>query len=152
MPIGILIINLMKKYPFHSVGELNDLIDKYFEKLEPEDDIGSNLKKQKKEIAPPTMSGLAYHLGFESVQSFEACEAKGRYTTLLKRARLRVEAEYEKKLHFQSSTGAIFALKSMGWNGRLNSGTSEEPANNTFRVKVVTSGPILADSEKNVIL
>jgi hypothetical protein len=138
----------MKKYPFSSITELDHLIKTYFGKLDDEADA----KKTKKEIAPPTMSGLAYHLGFESVQAFESCEAKGKYASPLKRARLRVEAEYEKKLHFQSSTGAIFALKSMGWDARSKNNTSDEPTDSILKVEVINVGPNLAGSERDVIM
>jgi hypothetical protein len=60
-------------------------------------------------------------------------------------------ADYEKKLHVTSSTRAIFALKSMGWNER-----TEKPAdiatNNVLKVEIIQSGPKLASSEKEVIL
>lgn len=142
----------MKKYPFSSITELDDLIKTYFEKLDDEAAADPDAKKTKKEAIPPTMSGLAYHLGFESFQAFEACEAKGKYAFRLKRARLRVEAEYEKKLHFQSSTGAIFALKSWGWSERNNSSSAEEPTNNILKVEVINAGPKLAGSEKDVVM
>lgn len=140
----------MKKYPFSSIDELDKLIKTYFEKLDDDANTEADSKKAKKEVAPPTMSGLAYHLGFESIQAFEACEAKGKYAFRLKRARLRVEAEYEKKLHFQSSTGAIFALKSSGWRERINNNTPDEPADNILKVEVINVGPKLAGSEKDV--
>jgi hypothetical protein len=98
------------------------------------------------------MSGLAYHLGLESTQALEVCESKRKYAWQLKRARLGVYAEYEKKLHFQSSTGAIFALRSSGWPDRKAAGTSDDPANNIFKVEVVNSGSKVAGSEKEVIL
>jgi len=98
------------------------------------------------------MSGLAYHLGFESIHEYETCEAKGVYASPLKRARLRVETEYEKKLHFQSSTGAIFALKSLGWTERLNSNPAETAADNTLKVEIINSGPGVAGEEKDVVL
>jgi hypothetical protein len=59
-------------------------------------------------------------------------------------------ADYEKKLHVTSSTGAIFALKSMGWNER-----TEKPADiatNNVKVEIIQSGPKLASFEKDVIL
>ena len=137
------------KYPFRSVAELDKLILSYFDESGLEDQVAQSSKKQP---VPPTMSGLAYHLGFESIQAFEACEAKSRYTSRLKRARLRVEAEYEKKLHFQSSTGAIFALKSMGWNERINNNQVDDQTHNTLQIEVVNSGPHIAGEEKDVLL
>ena len=63
---------------------------------------------------PPTITGLALFIGFNSRQEFEDHEKKPRFAPALKRARLKIEAEYEKKLPLTSAAGAIFALKSLG--------------------------------------
>lgn len=141
----------MKKYPFRSVTELENLIKSYFDGLNPKDEIQPDAKKQKRERTPSTMSGLAYHLGFESIEAFDACRKKGKYTYWLNRARLRVLSEYEIKLHYQSSTGAIFAIKNMMSDEQTTS-TSNEVANNIFNVEVVHSGLNVAGTEKEVIL
>ncbi len=101
---------------------------------------------------PPTLSGLAHFLGFESRPAFEAYENGERYGWLLKRARLQIEAEYEKKLHYQSSTGAIFALKSFGWNEKEDKPGSEEEIIRTLRIEILESGPAPAGSEREVQL
>ncbi|MDB5115948.1 MAG: hypothetical protein JWQ79_1440 [Mucilaginibacter sp.] len=62
-----------------------------------------------------------------------------------------MEAAYEKKLHYQSSTGAIFALKSLGWNEKAENEKSASLAK-TIKVKIIESGPQPASSEKEVIL
>ena len=62
-----------------------------------------------------TITGLAYHLGFESRQSLYDYEQKGDFSYIIKRARLKVEIGYEEALSGQMCTGAIFALKNMGW-------------------------------------
>lgn len=67
---------------------------------------------------PPTITGLAYYLGFNSRQSFYDYEKDGDFSYTIKRARLRIENEYEKALHHQSPTGAIFALKNFGWTDK----------------------------------
>lgn len=66
----------------------------------------------------PTISGLAYHLGFESRQSFYDYEEKELFSYTIKRARLRMEVKYEEGLHANSCTGAIFALKNFGWKDK----------------------------------
>ncbi|HVV55694.1 MAG TPA: terminase small subunit [Mucilaginibacter sp.] len=130
----------MKKR-FNSAKQLDSLIQQYFESSEEENQTGSE---------PPTLAGLALFLGFESRQDIEVYENKPRYAALLKRARLRVEAAYEKKLHTHSSGGAVFALKSMGWNERTDDKT---PATgNPLQVEIIHSGPKLASSEKEVEL
>ena len=62
-----------------------------------------------------TITGLAYHLGFESRQSFYDYENMPQYSYTIKRARLFIESEYEKLLQVGNTTGAIFALKNFGW-------------------------------------
>jgi hypothetical protein len=141
----------MKKYPFRSVAELETLIESYFDGLILKDKTQPDAKKQRREPTPPTISGLAYHLGFESIEAFDACRKKGKYTFWLNRAKLRVLAEYETKLHFQSSTGAIFAIKNMT-SGEQQTNTSNEATNNIFNVEVIHSGLKVAGAEKEVTL
>ena len=64
---------------------------------------------------PVTISGLAYFLGFESRQSFYDYEKDSEFSYTIKRARLFIEKEYEEMLQVGNTTGAIFALKNMGW-------------------------------------
>jgi hypothetical protein len=104
------------------------------------------------ESGPPTLSGLSYFLGFESREAFADYETNGKFSSLLKRARLRIEIAYEKKLHHQSSAGAIFALKSMGWNEKADDKTGNGPIFKTLTVEVIETGPALAATEKEVDL
>jgi len=69
----------------------------------------------KENDTPLTISGLCYHCGFESRQSFYAYEKKPIFSYTIKRARLAIECSYEMKLSKPNSTGAIFALKNLGW-------------------------------------
>lgn len=69
-------------------------------------------------IKKVTISGLAYHLGFESRQSFYDYEEREEFSYIVKRARIRVEMNYEERLAENSCTGAIFALKNMGWKDK----------------------------------
>lgn len=65
-----------------------------------------------------TIAGLAYHLGFESRQSFYDYEDRPGFSYIIKKARLRIEMMYEEGLQASSPTGSIFALKNMGWKDR----------------------------------
>jgi hypothetical protein len=67
---------------------------------------------------PNTITGLAYFLGFADRQSLNDYEERPEYSFIIKRARTRVEMAYELKLSGQSVTGAIFALKNMGWKDK----------------------------------
>lgn len=141
----------LMKY-FKSGQKLDNLISQYFEIISPVTETEEIKSAKKADRDFPTISGLALHLGFSSTQEMEAYELKGKYAEKIKRARLRVIADYEKKLHVTSSTGAIFALKSMGWNERSESKPIDDKAKHVVKVSIVTSGPTLASSEQDVIL
>jgi len=81
-------------------GDLEAAIQEYFATIE---------------TGKATITGLAYHLGFESRQSLYDYEQKGEYSYIIKRARLKVEMGYESDLRSNNPTGSIFALKNMGW-------------------------------------
>lgn len=66
----------------------------------------------------PTISGLAYHLGFESRQSFYDYEEKPEFTYTIRKCRLFMEAHYEARLQGNNPTGAIFWLKNAGWTDK----------------------------------
>ena len=65
-----------------------------------------------------TICGLAYYLGFASRQSLSDYEDKIEFTDIIKRARLRIEMNYEESLQDKSPAGSIFALKNMGWHDK----------------------------------
>lgn len=87
---------------YESAGSLQQEIDSYFEFVKEKD-------------SKPTITGLALYLGFESKQSLYDYQKKDEFSYLIKRARLRVEHNYELQLMSSSATGPIFALKNMGW-------------------------------------
>lgn len=65
-----------------------------------------------------TITGLALFLGFESRQSLYDYAEKKEFSYIIKRAKLVVENSYENSLNSTSPTGAIFALKNMGWDDK----------------------------------
>lgn len=68
---------------------------------------------------PPTITGLCLFLGFESRQSFHDYAEKDDFSYALKKARMQIECEYEKSLHFaRNPAGSIFALKNLGWKDK----------------------------------
>jgi hypothetical protein len=166
MPFGILIIMKRKSYLFNSAEDLSSLIKQYFEfilgeyHLEPksleEHEKGEPLMADKKvytrQPEPPTMSGLTYYLGFNSRKEFNEYEKLGKHAELLKRARLKIETEYEKKLHQPSAAAAIFALKSMGWSEKSGDDIATDSIPKTLSIKIIETGPQPAGSEKEVIL
>lgn len=73
---------------------------------------------EKKTEAKWTITGLALHLGFSDRQSLYDYEEKPEFTCIVKQCRLMVEMAYEQKLSSINVTGAIFALKNMGWTDK----------------------------------
>ena len=101
---------------------------------------------------PPTISELALYLGFESRAAFEHYEAEGEFAITVRRARLRIEAEYEKKLHQQAPTGAIFALKSLGWGEREKPATTDDVLPSVLKIEIIDNGLATAGNERDVVL
>jgi len=101
---------------FKSPEELQSKIDEYFN--------GGAHKRTfitlsgPVELAQTTICGLAYFLGFSSRQSLLDYEKNIEFSDIIKTARLRIEMNYEELLLDKSPTGAIFALKNMGWTDK----------------------------------
>ncbi|QQL50346.1 terminase small subunit [Mucilaginibacter ginkgonis] len=159
MPNSIYNIN-GKIYAFHSGRSLQECINGYFKYVEGEFEIVEmpgkkntaetvEEKRWLREPEPPTLTGLAWYLGFASRDEFDKYEEQGRFKNRLKRARLRIEAEYEKKLHGSSSSGAIFALKTMGWADKPVSVLT--PDGNVI-IELIATGMQPAETESEVIL
>ena len=67
---------------------------------------------------PITWTGLALALGFSSRQSIDEYLNYAGFSDSVKRGKLLVEHAYEKRLHGNNPTGAIFALKNFNWTDR----------------------------------
>ena len=111
---------------FKGTEELQELVDLYFQELEYQDDRGNTFTH------PALISGIALRLGFCSRQSFYDYEKKEEFTYTIKKARLRVEVSYENHLFGKSSTGAIFALKNMGWTDKQEIASTVEVTGRPF--------------------
>ncbi|PJJ79955.1 terminase small subunit [Mucilaginibacter auburnensis] len=151
----------MPKKLFKSVADLCTLVEEYFKSIEGEYSMEEKPQKKSedspalqkvtiREPEPATMAGLALHLGFNSRDEFDKMEKAGKYSATLQRARLRVEVGYEKKLHQQSASGALFALKNMGWNDKPDD--KQVRSSTTIAIKLIDSGPAPASSEREVAL
>lgn len=105
---------------FATAEELQNAIDDYFQNgvTKRKVIIGPATNKQEIEIEVPTVTGMCYHLGFESRQSFYDYEERPGFAYTVKRARLFIEKEYEEQLQHGNTVGAIFALKNMGWRDK----------------------------------
>lgn len=98
---------------FNSPEELQKAIDRYFEN--PPLRIAST-GGVAIEVPFVSVTGLVLACGFADRQSFYDYEKREGYSCIIKRARLMVENEYEYMLQKGQPTGAIFALKNMGWS------------------------------------
>lgn len=101
---------------FSSAKELQSRVDEYFNGGANKKKIGIGLTVI--EIPAYTICGLAYFLGFASRQSLLDYEKKEEFSDIIKKSRLRIEMNYEEMLQDKSPTGAIFALKNMGWSDK----------------------------------
>ena len=85
----------------YTVADVERMIDTYFETT-PE--------------AKQTITGLAIIFG--SKQLLSDYEGRDGYSDSIKLAKLKIENLYEQALRDKNPTGAIFALKNMGWTDR----------------------------------
>lgn len=100
---------------FKCAKELEKRVDAYFKNPDTRTvSIGGNPV----EVPCLTVTGLAISLGFASRQSFYDQEKNDKFSYIIKRARLFIEHQYEKQLYQNNVTGAIFALKNMGWKDK----------------------------------
>jgi len=166
MPFGILIIMKRKSYLFNSAEDISLLIKQYFEfilgeyhlepkspeELEKGEPLMTDKKVYTRQPEPPTISGLTLFLGFNSRKEFNEYEKRGKHAEVLKRARLQIETEYEKKLHQPSAAAAIFALKSMGWSEKQGDEETTGSIPKTLSIKIIETGPQPVGSEKEVAL
>lgn len=67
---------------------------------------------------PATVTGLTIFLGFADRGTLDDYEKKEEFSHIIKKARKLVEYAYELRLHGDKNTGAIFALKNMGWKDK----------------------------------
>jgi hypothetical protein len=147
---------------FISTRQLRHLTTAYFSYIKgsfhyedlPKTAKQAKAKRQKvwdKEPEPPTLTGLALHLGFDSLAEFEEYEQNGELGYLLKRARLIIASEYEKRLHQPSPTGAIFALKTLGWNDHDNTADTSQ-VSLSLTINVIDTGVAIASNEKQIAM
>lgn len=67
---------------------------------------------------PVTWTGLALYMGFSSRQSIDEYAKYDGFSDSVKKAKTFVEWHYEMRLCGDKPTGAIFALKNMGWKDK----------------------------------
>lgn len=111
-----------KAVKFKSVKELERLIEGYFEECERTNE-------------PLTITGLALFLDTTRKTLMEY-QRKDKFADTIKRAKLRVENAYEKRLINRGNSGDIFALKQFGWRDKFDQELMS-PKEAPFMVKVI---------------
>lgn len=94
-----------KRRLFESPEEMEDLLARYVKNLE-------------KNGEPATITGVCLFLGFDSKSTLDTYEKIPEFEGVVKRVKLYVESHYERRLFDKAPTGAIFALKNMGWSDK----------------------------------
>jgi hypothetical protein len=90
--------------------EFQKKIDEYFDKI---------ITRSGEWVKPPTVSGLAIHLGFVDRRSMYHYRDKDEFYEPVKRAIAMVEMYHEEKIaEGKNCAGNIFALKNFGWADR----------------------------------
>jgi len=147
-----------------TADEIIALTDEYFEYIQGDYKMVPKVAKDSKtgettlekewmrQPEAALISELILKLGFNSRQEFDDYESNSEFGWAAKRARLRVEAEYERRLHQQAPTGAIFALKSLGWHERGNIAAPQDTTVTKLQIEIIHTGPQLAGNEKDVLL
>lgn len=107
--------------------------------------IGKGKDAYDVDVQVPTITGLCLYLGFESRQSFYDYEKKEGFAYTIKRARLMIENVNEENLQIGNTTGAIFALKNMGWKD--SSQVENTVSMSNFNVKDLVSFDEPEDTE-----
>ena len=112
---------------YNTVEELQVQIDIYFNErcgtFPLKDKDGTIILNKQGEpiydIIPPTVCGLAFHLGYASRQSIYDLEKRDdEFSYTIKRALLRCEMFAEEQLYGNRPVGAIIALKNRGWSDK----------------------------------
>lgn len=98
---------------YENPEDLNIKVNEYFDSIKPRtNDNGDTFYNY-------TTTGLALFLGFETRQSlYDYRDRQDDFSYIIKRALLVIENKYEEALSISSPTGAIFALKNMGWKDK----------------------------------
>ena len=138
---------------YKTTKELQDAIDDYFKNGIKKRSVvvGPANNKQIVEIEIPTITGLCYHIGFESRQAFYHLEKEDKFCYTIKRARLFMEQEYEEQLQVGNTVGAIFALKNFGWIDKQSLDHSSKDGTMAPKPNIVVSDQKAADEIKKLI-
>ena len=101
---------------------------------------------------PVTWTGLALFLGLSTRQSIDNYLEYPEFVDSVKRAKTFVEWNYEMRLCGDKPTGAIFALKNMGWSDKQElAHTSPDGTMSPTRTQDLTDEELAAEMERHGI-
>lgn len=137
---------------WNSAKKMEESIEEYFKNCEgkPVYDDDGKLMVYKGSVVytgckPPTVSGLAYWLGFQSTQSLFDYQKDDKFSAIITRAKLRIESYLEERLMDRDGQrGAEFNLRcNYGWNDK------KENANDDGKeTGVIMMVPVIDEQEE----
>lgn len=136
-----------------SPKKMEEAIEEYFESCEgmPVYDSDGELLVFKgsiiyKDRKPPTVSGLAYYLGFQSTQSLFDYQKEEKFSAIITRAKLRIESYLEERLMDRDGQrGAEFNLRcNYGWNDKKEMNNYDDK-----ETGVIMMVPIIEESKES---
>jgi len=80
--------------------------------------IGEYVTKRENEKIPLTLTGALNYMGIYSRATLGEYDKRQGFSEPVKKLRGIIADAYEQRLHGSNPTGAIFALKNMGWSDR----------------------------------
>lgn len=126
-----------KGLKYKTVNELEEAIEAYFESCKGEivtDKKGKPVLYRGRPVyagaRPPTVTGLAYYLGFRSRQALLNYQCRKMFHDAITRAKMRVEAYTEERLFDQGGVnGAKFSLANnfSGWSAEGAKAEAADP-------------------------
>lgn len=137
---------------WNNAKKLEEAIEEYFESCEgtPVYDADGKLVVYKgvviyKDRKPPTVSGLAYWLGFQSTQSLFDYQKEEKFSAIITRAKLRIESYLEERLMDRDGQrGAEFNLRcNFKWNDKQDIGNDDDK-----ETGVVMMVPVIEEPEE----
>lgn len=137
---------------WNNAKKLEEAIEEYFKSCEgtPVYDTDGKLAVYKgvviyKDRKPPTVSGLAYWLGFQSTQSLFDYQKEEKFSAIITRAKLRIESYLEERLMDRDGQrGAEFNLRcNFKWNDKQDVGNDDDK-----ETGVVMMVPVIEEPEE----
>lgn len=137
---------------WNNAKKLEEAIEEYFKSCEGTPVYGEDgeLLVYKgvviyKDRKPPTISGLAYWLGFQSTQSLFDYQKEEKFSAIITRAKLRIESYLEERLMDRDGQrGAEFNLRcNFKWNDKQDIGNDDDK-----ETGVVMMVPVIEEPEE----